>query len=401
MKRNKITIVIALLVSLLSMVVTVSANGQNDIKVFVDGNLIEFDVQPTIVNGRTLVPLRGIFENLGVEPVWNGETRTVTASNGNMAIVLPIGSKKVTVNNKQIELDVPATIIDGRTLVPGRIVAESFGAIVDWDGETRTVKINSNLKSVEGYREHSGEGGSEESGEGGDPSSPILTLDESWDGIVNGIRTAMSYDSTTGSFSGIVENTTNQTIKSILIELNLKKGTRTVVELGPQPVGDLKPGEQTTVELLVSDEPLAKGVVFDAWEIHPEAEGAGDGGESGSEESGNALTLNETYDVVRKGARLVMNYDKKSNSFKGIVENTTDNTLTKVRVEVHLSNGIELGPTTPIDIAPSEKADVILLATSKAFDGWTPHAEVGGNEHGAEGSSEGSEGSEGNERDGD
>jgi hypothetical protein len=83
------------------------------------------------------------------------------------------------------------------------------------------------------------------------------------------------------------------------------------------------------------------------------------------EESGNALTLSETYDVVRNGVRLIMNYDKKSNSFKsfkGILKNTTGNTLTQVRVEVHLSNGTELGPTTPVDLAPGEKVDVILPA---------------------------------------
>lgn len=118
---------------------------------------------------------------------------------------------------------------------------------------------------------------------------------------------------------------------------------------------------------------------------------------SGSEESGNALTLSETYDAVRNGVRLIINYDKESNSFKGIIENTTVNTLTKVRVEVHLSNGTELGPTTPVDLAPGEKVNVTLPATSKAFDGWTPHAEVGtgpgeeGGEHNGEGDREGSE----------
>lgn len=112
-----------------------------------------------------------------------------------------------------------------------------------------------------------------------------------------------------------------------------------------------------------------------------------------SEEAGNTLTLSETYDVVRNGVRLVMNYDKKSNSFKGIVENTTGNTLTQVRVEVHLSNGTELGPTTLVDLAPGEKVDVILPAISKAFDGWIPHAEVGGGEHDGETDEGGSESS--------
>lgn len=103
------------------------------------------------------------------------------------------------------------------------------------------------------------------------------------------------------------------------------------------------------------------------------------GGEG--EESGNKLALNETYDVVRKGARLIMNYDKKDNSFNGIVVNTTNNILKRVRVEVHLSNGLEIGPTTPVDLAPGEKLVVVILATNQTFDGWTPHAEVGAGEH--------------------
>jgi len=100
-----------------------------------------------------------------------------------------------------------------------------------------------------------------------------------------------------------------------------------------------------------------------------------EGGEG--EESGNTLTLNETYDVVRKGTRMIMNYDQKSNSFNGIVENTTSGILKNVRVEVHLSNGLEIGPTTPVNLAPGEKMVVVILATNQAFDGWTPHAEVG------------------------
>ncbi len=269
----------------------------------------------------------------------------------------------------------------------------------------------------EGSGEGGGESGSGEgSGESGDPASPILALDESWDGVVNGVRTAMSYDPAAQIFSGIVENTTDQTLCFVQIELNLKQGTTTVVELGPQPVGDLAPGAQTTVELRVADEPTAAGVAYDAWEIHPEtfacggpgpvntegsgseaggeqhgAEGGGEGSEggaAGSEEGGNALALDETFDMVRAGARLIMSYDEASNAFVGTVANTTDATLTRVRIEVHLSNGIELGPTTPTDLAPGEILGVILPASAQPFDGWTPHAEVGASEGGGEGSGE-------------
>ena len=100
------------------------------------------------------------------------------------------------------------------------------------------------------------------------------------------------------------------------------------------------------------------------------------------EESGAELALNETYDQARNGARLILTYDAQTNAFKGTVENTTDETLKQVRVEVHLSNGKELGPTPTADLAPGEKREVQLIATSTDFDGWTAHPEVGEGEHG-------------------
>ncbi len=100
------------------------------------------------------------------------------------------------------------------------------------------------------------------------------------------------------------------------------------------------------------------------------------------EESGAELALNETYDRIRNGTRLILTYDAQNNSFNGTVENTTNETLKQVRVEVHLSNGKELGPTPASDLAPSQKRDVQLIATSTDFDGWTAHPEVGEGEHG-------------------
>jgi hypothetical protein len=104
-------------------------------------------------------------------------------------------------------------------------------------------------------------------------------------------------------------------------------------------------------------------------------DGAGHGKED--EESGVELGLNETYDKVRNGARLILAYDAQSNSFDGTVENTTDTVLRQVRIEVHLSNGKELGPTTPADLGPGQRREVKLTATNRDFDGWAAHPEVG------------------------
>ena len=98
--------------------------------------------------------------------------------------------------------------------------------------------------------------------------------------------------------------------------------------------------------------------------------------------------------MVRGGARLVMSYDAATNSFKGTVENTTNSLLTNVRIEVHLSDGTELGPTTPIDLAPGEKTAVNLPSTQASFTGWVAHAEVGGGE-GGESAGEGGGGESG------
>ncbi len=98
----------------------------------------------------------------------------------------------------------------------------------------------------------------------------------------------------------------------------------------------------------------------------------------GDEESTVQLPLSDTYDNIRAGAHLIMSYDATTNSFKGTVKNTTNGTLTRVRVEIHLSNGTELGPTPPVDLAPGETRPIVLKASGTAFDTWTAHPEVGG-----------------------
>ena len=117
------------------------------------------------------------------------------------------------------------------------------------------------------------------------------------------------------------------------------------------------------------------------------------------EESGAELALNETYDRVRNGARLILTYDAQNNSFNGTVENTTNETLKQVRVEVHLSNGKELGPTPAADLAPGEKREVQLIAIGTDFDGWTAHPEVAEGEHSSGGEHDKEDSEHGGEHD--
>ena len=87
--------------------------------------------------------------------------------------------------------------------------------------------------------------------------------------------------------------------------------------------------------------------------------------------------LSDMLDEVRAGARLILSYDSTANAFNGTVENTTGATLRRVRVEVHLSNGIELGPTTPVDMAPGQVIEVALPGSSQPFTSWSAHPEAG------------------------
>lgn len=118
-----------------------------------------------------------------------------------------------------------------------------------------------------------------------------------------------------------------------------------------------------------------------------EHSGEGMEGEESGEESGTQYAKTDTYDETRNGAHLVLNYDAEAQAFIGTVENTTDATLKQVRVEVHLSNGTELGPTEPSDLDAGTSMEVTLAAVDEEFDTWGAHPEVGesgGSERGSE-----------------
>jgi hypothetical protein len=115
--------------------------GEQPAAVYVDGKLQIFsDAQPIIVDGRTLVPIRSVAEVLGAQVNWEDSTQTVLINKDDKHIELTIGSKSPTVNGSPVNLDAPAVIINGRTMVPLRFVSEALGAKVVWDG---TVKIYS------------------------------------------------------------------------------------------------------------------------------------------------------------------------------------------------------------------------------------------------------------------
>ncbi|BAU27783.1 copper amine oxidase-like protein [Aneurinibacillus soli] len=117
------------------------AAPQINITIKINGNVIVFDQEPMVVDGRTFVPLRAIFEQLGVNTQWDEKAKTVKASKGKKKMSLKIGSHQAMVDGKTVKLDQQARIVNGRTLVPLRFVSESIGAQVNWDGKTGTVDI--------------------------------------------------------------------------------------------------------------------------------------------------------------------------------------------------------------------------------------------------------------------
>lgn len=140
---KKVLACILICVFLCPMVVAAS----NAVAVKINGEPVEFDVPAQIVEDRTMVPMRKIFETFSAEVAWIPEVQLILAGKGDLMIALQIGSPVMQVTNimtleeRFIELDVPPVIIGDRTLVPVRAISESLGMKVDWDEVTRTVLI--------------------------------------------------------------------------------------------------------------------------------------------------------------------------------------------------------------------------------------------------------------------
>lgn len=114
------------------------------VDLYVDGGKFNPDVPPTIISGRTLVPLRSIFEALDASVSWDGATRTATARKDGTTVQVTIDNTTAYVNGEANALDVPAQLVNNRTMVPARFVSEALNARVLWDGNTQTVYIITN-----------------------------------------------------------------------------------------------------------------------------------------------------------------------------------------------------------------------------------------------------------------
>ncbi|WP_051188580.1 copper amine oxidase N-terminal domain-containing protein [Proteocatella sphenisci] len=110
----------------------INYNKTSYIRVFYNGNELEFDYRPQAINGRIMVPVSGIFKHLGINVSWDSATKTVNAWNNETNISFVIGSKTAMVDNQERYLDVPAMAINGKTMVPVRFLSESMGYNIVW-----------------------------------------------------------------------------------------------------------------------------------------------------------------------------------------------------------------------------------------------------------------------------
>lgn len=133
-----------MLIILFLLTISCNANisyASQQIKVYIDGNNIDFDTRPIYVDDRVYVPLRSIFEALGATVDWNDELKVVTCHKAEKTIILKIDDLIMTLNNKKVLMDVAPIIFKDRTMVPVRFVAQGLGAKVEWDNTSEIVRI--------------------------------------------------------------------------------------------------------------------------------------------------------------------------------------------------------------------------------------------------------------------
>ena len=149
MRFTKKLLAVALVFMLVLSLVPAVSFANSEITVTIDGQQVTFaDQGPVIIDGRTLVPVGGVFGVIDFVPTWDGATRTATLTRSDFTIVITIASATFTTNGVEHTLDVPAQIVNGRTMLPIRAVLESIGYELDWDSTTRTVVIETSTPAT-------------------------------------------------------------------------------------------------------------------------------------------------------------------------------------------------------------------------------------------------------------
>ncbi len=135
---------VLLLSVMLGMIFMAQPSLAKTIEVRIDNQILETDQAPIVRQGRTLVPLRAIFEGLGTEVTWYQSTGSIFCYRDGASISLTVNDRIGYINGKSVTLDVPPIAVNGRTMVPVRVVSEALGATCEWKGEQNLVDITSN-----------------------------------------------------------------------------------------------------------------------------------------------------------------------------------------------------------------------------------------------------------------
>jgi hypothetical protein len=141
--------ILAAIVLLLTVVVSAGALAGQDIGILVNGRQAVLDAMPFIENDRTLIPLRGVLERMGAQVEWKEAEQAVEITAEGLAVLLTIGQDTATITRdgeleprtEIVQLEVPARLVEDRTFIPVRFVAQALGAEVEWDDINRTVII--------------------------------------------------------------------------------------------------------------------------------------------------------------------------------------------------------------------------------------------------------------------
>lgn len=142
MKNLKCFTVLFVIFAAITFGLCTSAAAQGeDVRLIKDGEELVLERPPIIVNSRTLVPMRAIFESYDADVLWDEGTEIVTAECEDVRVSFQIGSAEMIVGDEMIRLDAVPEILDDRTMVPARAVSEAFGSTVEWDEKDRIVVI--------------------------------------------------------------------------------------------------------------------------------------------------------------------------------------------------------------------------------------------------------------------
>ncbi len=244
---------VSIILSLILVFSSFVCFADSDLTLKLDGNILETDVPPVIVNDRTMVPFRAIFEALGISVNWSAALRKVYATADDVTVILTVDSEKMIVNDKIITLEASPFIMNDRVLVPVRAVCEALSCTVDWDAQTRTVIVKTENYSEPSYNETIG----------GDPAyvKKDMEFDKDLFEIINAERKKL----------GIPELIMDQTLSDIALSHSTDMAKRDYIDhTDPDGVGPFDRIDKASVSYVAAAENIASGFataqkVLDSW----------------------------------------------------------------------------------------------------------------------------------------